>query len=256
MDYLEPSFELLLLLYFGFSILLINSTLFIPGKEFSSFDDISKKHFPIFKQFIAPNIIILVLQLIFIYKFEIMGVIFNPNVFEGVRLTKLSQYWYIWPTISYVLFPFSIFISRKGISIQPTSRFYLITLASFLNGLTQELLFRGIFLYILRKLSASELKCELVTSILFGLFRMNNFFFGRTFIIALGQSIFRMFFGHVQYTVLRLSGSLYLTIFSHLLWDWLLYISDYEDDHDHLKDKRKVKIYEKVIKDESKLKST
>jgi len=36
----------------------------------------------------------------------------------------------------------------------------------------------------------------------------------------------------------------------------LLYISDYEDDHDHLKDKRKVKIYEKVIKDESKLKST
>jgi len=98
---------------------------------------------------------------------------------------------------------------------------YLLVLAGgmLLVGLGEELMSRGLLLTAMRGRS-NEFLAWLVSTVLFGVMHIGNFFMGQDLVPTLGQVGLTMIFGTGFYIIRRATGSLIWAMLLHALWDF------------------------------------
>lgn len=95
-----------------------------------------------------------------------------------------------------------------------------ILVATMAVGFTEELIFRGFVLLEVRKYK-TELWAFVICEVLFGLWHLPNFFLGATLMEALAQVVISGALGGVcLYCVRRRTGSLWIAMLMHGLWDF------------------------------------
>ena len=122
------------------------------------------------------------------------------------------------------LFWFAICLAR--LSVTPWQNFdityfLVLAVAMVMVGFNEELLFRGILAHGARGTGTwTEAKVMAVSAIGFGLFHLPNALAGQ----ALGPTLFQVAYAAVMgialYTAMRVSGTIFLPIFMHALWDY------------------------------------
>lgn len=101
-------------------------------------------------------------------------------------------------------------------------RVLVIAVSALLVGVSEELLVRGLFLDTLQDAGWAAVWVAVVTSIVFGLLHGMNLLLGQDVVTTLAQVVTTTLMGLALFTSLALSGSLWLPIALHALFDFSL----------------------------------
>jgi membrane protease YdiL (CAAX protease family) len=101
-------------------------------------------------------------------------------------------------------------------------RVLVIAVSALLVGVSEELLIRGLFLDTLQDAGLAAVWVAVVTSIVFGLLHGMNILLGQDVATTLAQVVSTTLMGLALFTSLALSGSLWLPIALHALFDFSL----------------------------------
>lgn len=165
--------------------------------------------------FIAPLFLI-----IFIYRYR-------SRMNFGIRAPQSLKSWrVIWFPLLLILGFLSVALTRE---LPETQKILFITINTFLVGVSEELMFRGLFFSgALSKFSIW--KAIWLTSIVFGLVHIMNGFITGDFLSATAQSLQAAFAG-LWFLAIRIkTKSIYPAILVHWLWDFSLFLMVWNAD--------------------------
>lgn len=128
--------------------------------------------------------------------------------------------WALWVLLLFIA-PFcAVLLSVTQWSEIALSHLATLVVACLLIGINEELLTRGIVLVGLRGSTNSEALVWLGSTALFGLMHVPNGFFGISLSGGLVQAVFTFLLGSGLYLLRRVSGTIFLPIAIHALWDF------------------------------------
>lgn len=186
----------------------------VAGGDRIGYDRLGDGTTPWVRQFIVALLVILTLQSVFITREKWWGEVLRDRPRSG-------KVWMWIPPILLLIAGFSRFAS-DGVSDAPVSYWLGMTVTMVLVGVTEELSFRGILVVGARREWGSERKALLLSSALFGLFHLPNWWFGQDLVVTLRQVVFTAVLGMAFYALRRVSGTLVLCMILHVAYDWML----------------------------------
>lgn len=143
----------------------------------------------------------------------------RPALFE-VERAKPS---WLWVSVVIMVGIAIVFLLNRDYSALTPLRFALVALGSLLVGFNEEMATRGLLIVGLRG-RFTEPMVWLWSAVIFGLLHLPNVFFGAG-VAAVMQIVLAFMAGSMLYVIRRVSGSLFLPMFVHGLWDFSQFIA-------------------------------
>lgn len=200
--------------------------LLVPGSDRVSFEYLGDMSTPWVRQFIVPLVGVIILQAIFLSYLGNQTGLGWGEVFTDQRRTAKQWLWL--PVGGFVLMSMvgSTLISgwnEAGVR-------YAVGLAGtvLLVGITEEVSFRGVTLVWGRRVFSKEWQAAVFATCLFGLFHLPNTLLGNPLQAELIHVVQTAVLGMMFYAMRRLSGSLWLPIIVHAVWDYIILQSNWD----------------------------
>jgi hypothetical protein len=152
----------------------------------------------------------------------------RPALFE-VQPAKPS---WLWVSVVIMVGIAIVFLLNRDYSALTPLRFLLVALGSLLVGFNEELSTRGLLIVGLRG-RFTEPMVWLWSSVIFGLIHLPNAFFGAG-VGAVLQIFLAFMSGSMLYVIRRVSGSLFVPMLVHGLWDFSQFIAPAANDSANL----------------------
>lgn len=187
---------------------------FGAGDDRIGFDLLGDGSTPWVRQFIIALLGVLALQVLFMFKERSWGEVFRDR-------PRSDRRWLWAPGVAILLLGVGRFAS-DGLSDAPTSYWVGMSITVLLVGFTEEVTFRGLLVVEARRRWGSEGRALLVSSVLFGLFHLPNWYLGQDLSTTVRQVVVTGIIGSGFYALRRASGSLVPCIILHAAYDWLL----------------------------------
>lgn len=187
---------------------------FGPGDDRVGFDLLGDGSTPWVRQFIVALMSVLVLQVLFMSREKSWKAVFRDR-------PRSDRKWFWIPGAVILLLGVGRFAS-DGLSDAPSSYWVGMTITVLLVGFTEEVTFRGILLVEARRRWESEGWALAISSVLFGLFHLPNWYLGQDLGTTIRQVVVTAIIGSGFYALRRASGSLIPCIALHAAYDWML----------------------------------
>jgi membrane protease YdiL (CAAX protease family) len=164
----------------------------------------------------ATEIVLTLLPIYFIIKY------FSWSEVGFNKINKIHIWWLLPPFIFLAYNWYSFFINTSSASLD-YSLIALVAFTTFLVGLSEELVYRGVILKTLLK-NTSTLKAIVYSSILFSLLHSVNIIGGATVMSVVFQLVMTFVMGFYFAGLAIKLNNLTLLIIFHFLWDFTLFI--------------------------------
>jgi hypothetical protein len=152
----------------------------------------------------------------------------RPALFE-VERAKPS---WLWVSVVVMVGIAIVFLVNRDYSAMTPARFLLVAIGSLLVGFNEEFATRGLLIVALRGRFTEPL-VWVWASVVFGLIHLPNLFFGAGPGAVL-QVVLAFMAGSMLYVIRRVSGSLFLPMLVHGLWDFSQFIAPAASDSANL----------------------
>ncbi|PJJ48191.1 hypothetical protein CLV56_4067 [Mumia flava] len=145
----------------------------------------------------------------------------RPVLFEAQRLRSP---WWLWIAPAVMLAITAVFLLTEDVGDATTTFVLVVALGSLGVGFCEEVATRGVLLTGFRA-RLTEPTAWFLSTLLFGLLHLPNWWFGAG-PAAAGQVALAFMTGSVLYLARRLSGSLFLAMALHGVWDFAAFVGD------------------------------
>lgn len=201
--------------FLGHTVVWIGLVYLLGGSSRVSFAYLGDASTPWLRQFILPLLAVLTYQAIVFTKRGWWG-----SIFQERERTKHRWLW--WPVGGFVILSMTGALVIGGWNEAGVG--YVLGMGStvLLVGLTEEFSFRGAILIRARGLFEREWAAALFATSLFGLFHLPNALLGSPLAGELVHVVQTAALGMLFYAMRRLSGSIWLPILVHAVWDFVV----------------------------------
>lgn len=184
----------------------------LPGSKRVSFEYLGDASTPWLLQFVLPLVVVLIFQVCFLTKLGWWSGVLSDD-------GRTSKQWLWLPVGSFVLLALGTSLYIGGWNEAGLGYLSGLGTTVLLVGITEELSFRGVLLARGREVFAKEWQAALFASCLFGLFHLPNALLGSPLQGEIVHVVQTAIVGYLFYALRRLSGSIFLPMLVHAVWD-------------------------------------